>query len=102
MDLNLLELNSLQDVQKLSKALGYDHHVSEIYNPSRFTKLSRCMGLHPGYALDLTVRRANGDYWDFTRVADRLEAKELLMTDRPLLLVGSPVCTAFSSLMKMN
>ena len=36
--------------------------------------------------------------WDFTKEADRTQAEEYLDKEKPLVLIGSPPCTAFSQL----
>ena len=50
------------------------------------------MGMQSGWALDLL----NG--WDFDKKKDRAAALKLLRESRLLLLVGSPMCTWFSSI----
>ena len=53
-------------------------------------------------ALDLRTCKPDGSPWDFTRKADRLEALRLVRERRPTWVIGSPPCTAFSTLMCMN
>lgn len=40
--------------------------------------------------------------WDFTKEKDRAIARDMMERDQPQLIIGSPPCTAFSSLQKMN
>ena len=53
-------------------------------------------------AFDLRTVKENGQPWDFTRAADRAEARERCKSRRPKWLIGSPPCTYFSTLMQLN
>ena len=44
----------------------------------------------------------NGKLWDFSMLTQRRKAWELVKTTKPDLLVGSPMCTIFSSLQRFN
>ena len=41
--------------------------VREIYSPDRFSSQCLRLGLRPGFAADLNVPKANGEYWDLNR-----------------------------------
>ena len=74
--------------------------VSEIYSPPRVTaaaKLLPELKIIPGFALDLTGADSDGRLWDVDDVVMRERVKQRLLTERPMLLVGSPMCTAFST-----
>ena len=81
------------------------HLVSEIYSPPRVTAATkllpelRCV---PGFALDLTVKDEDGRPWDFDVAENCQRAREMVLTQRPMLLVGSPMCTAFSTWQYIN
>ena len=70
--------------------------VSEIFSPVRVTGHCKIFGLKPGSAMDL----ATG--WDFDRASDRARAAEVVMKEKPKLLIGSPPCTFFSQLQELN
>ena len=79
--------------------------VSEIYSAPRVTAMARRRkkyGIEPGVALDLTTSDDQGRPWDFSDPRARQRAKELFEQERPLLLIGSPMCTAFSRLQAIN
>ena len=40
--------------------------------------------------------------WDFRRKADRQRAEQYVQKEKPLLLIGSPMCTMFSSLQRFT
>ena len=44
----------------------------------------------------------DGQPWDFNVRAKREKAREILRKQRPYLLIGSPMCTAFSSWQYLN
>ena len=79
--------------------------VSEIYSPPRVTaaaKLLPELKIIPGFALDLTVADSDGRLWDFDDVVVRDRARKRFFTERPMLVVGSPMCTAFSTWQRIN
>ena len=77
--------------------------VAEIYNPPRVTAKASQFGLMPGFALDPMVNDpVDGKSWDFTDPEKRERARELRKETKPTLLIGSPMCKAFSRLQEMN
>ena len=79
--------------------------VAEFYSPPRIGALAKEMpgyGIAPGLALDLTTTDAKGRAWDFSKVEMRREAERLFDEQKPTLLVGSPMCTAFSTWQYIN
>ena len=56
----------------------------------------------PGVSLDLTTCDGSGTPWDFAIAERRRAAEQLLDEQEPMLLVGSPVRTAFSSWQCIN
>ena len=56
----------------------------------------------PGMSLDLTTEDENGRPWDFDCVHMRNKATRKLLEDKPLLLIGSPMCAPFSPLQTFN
>ena len=87
---------------KAGQLITYGHHVSEVYSPPRVTDIAQHMGLVPGFALDLTIPDKWGRKWDFSKPECRKAAEELLDQEQPLLLIGSPMCKAFSVLQQLN
>ena len=59
-------------------------------------------GMRGGFSLDLTAPAPDGSVWDFSRHHCRRRALELVQSQRPYLLIGSPPCTAFSNLQTLN
>jgi len=76
--------------------------VSEVYSPPRVTRLASRYGLAPGTAFDLTTCDENGKYWDFDQEERRKRALEVIKTEEPILVIGSPMCTAFSLIQNLN
>ena len=77
---------------------GIKKMVSEIYSPPRATELLKRMPrdeVAPGFALDLTTTNSEGQRWDFDRKEMRDKARQLVMETEPILLIGSPMRTAF-------
>ena len=95
--------------QKLLGSIGYFQAktvISEIYSPPRVTaEVARSKNefLTPGLAFDITVNDPDdGQPWDFNVRAKREKAREILRKQRPYLIIGSPMCTAFSSWQYLN
>ena len=65
-------------------------------------KLLPELRLIPGFALDLTTADHDGKLWDFDSKVMRDRAMERVNREKPLLLVGSPMCTAFSTWQRIN
>ena len=79
--------------------------VSEIYSPPRVTaaiKLLPEFNLIPGFAFDITTMDENGRPWDFNDPIQRARARERVLREKPMLLIGSPMCTAFSAWQELN
>ncbi len=80
--------------------------VSEMYSPPRVTKLireTRARHLMPGFAFDITtVDPADGLPWDFSLEHKRRRARALLREQKPYMLVGSPMCTHFTTWQRLN
>jgi len=80
--------------------------VSEIFSPPRVTGyLSRFphKNLAPGVALDLTtIDPTDGRPWDFDSAVKRQRARALFEEQQPTFLIGSPVCTAWSTWQALN
>ena len=65
-------------------------------------KLLPELKLIPGFALDPTTCDVDGKQWDFNEKEMRDRARRRVLADEPLLLVGSPMCTAFSTWQRVN
>ena len=91
-----------QFIQTLFKDLIAKMEVAEVYSPSRVIDMARQMGLRAGWALDSATQDVDGREWDFNQLAMRNRAVRKVFEDKPLLLVGSPTCTAFSQLNNIN
>ena len=52
--------------------------------------------------MDLTTCDENGRPWDFDDPRQRAQTRERLRRDKPLVLIGSPMCTAFCRLQIIN
>ncbi len=80
--------------------------ISEIYSPPRVTKMLEQMRnrhVMPGFALDLTVVDPDdGKPWDFTVPEKRAKARRMLRASKPYILIGSPVCTQYSTWQALN
>ena len=79
--------------------------IAEVYSPPRVTaaaKLLPGLGITAGFALDLTRLQEDGTPWDFDVEANRQKALDMVLQEKPMMLVGSPMCTAFCAWQKLN
>ena len=58
------------------------------------------LGLIPGLSLDLTENDVDGQPWDFNIKEKRDKAKRLISEKKALLVIGSPMCSAFSQIQR--
>ena len=57
----------------------------------------------PGFAFDLTVNDpSDGKPWDFSKPEKRERARRIVREQRPYMLIGSPMCTDFSTWQHLN
>ena len=92
----------LIEVLRLANSMGQPN-VAEVYSPPRVTSLAERFGLLPGFALDLTTTDPEDSMpWDFNLEHKRVRALEMVRKYKPRLLIGSPMCKAFSILMNLN
>ena len=79
--------------------------VAEVYSPPRVTaaaKLLPELKLIPGLAFDLTSNDVDGRAWNLEEKEMRDRAMKKLKAEELQLLVGSPICTAFSTWQRIN
>ena len=85
---------------------AYNRIVSEIYSPPRVTRMASSLPspkVLPGYAFDITTNDPDdGEPWDFDAPAKREKARRLIREQKPLFLVGSPMCTAWCTWQRLN
>ena len=85
-----------------AKVMGAPH-VSEIYSPPRVTSLAHKFNLRPGFPLDLTIiDEDDGKAWAFDNEDKRQKVRAMIKRDKPWLVIGSPMCRAFSMLQLHN
>ena len=76
--------------------------VAEVYSPPRIAAQGESQGMKGGWSLDLTTVNDAGERWDFNDPKKRAQAKKLVQERKPRMLIGSPMCTAFSALQTLN
>ena len=76
--------------------------VCELYSPPRVDPIAQAKGFEKGISMDLLTDSSNGGPWDFSKAADRQRAYEWVRRNRPILVIGSPMCGMFSALMNLN
>ena len=88
-----LESDIVMELRKISRGVV---DIAEIYSPPRVTTEGKKHGLRIGEAMDLTTG------WDFRRSEDRSRAMAYIDKYKPQLIIGSPMCTMFSSLQALS
>ena len=76
--------------------------VAELYSPPRIAEMTSNIGLRVGWSMDITTQDSDGRPWDFNIPEMRNRAARRVLTDRPLLLIGSPMCTIHSMMNNIN
>jgi hypothetical protein len=94
------EDETMADVGELLQSLGFaGAHVAELFSPGRATAKAATWGLNLGHAFDLTLVGEDGQPWDLSRADRQRLCEGILAKEKPILLIGSPMCRAFSNLM---
>ena len=79
--------------------------VAELFSPPRVTaalKSKEHGWLRAGSSFDLVVDADSGQSWDFLKAEDRRRCWRRLQLEDPWVVIGSPPCTAFSTLQALN
>ena len=88
--------------QMMARMLVAAIDVAEVYSPPRVAQVAREMGLRGGWSLDLTTNDSDGKPCDFNKSEKRNRAARSILKDRPLLLIGSLMCTVYSCMDHIN
>ena len=86
----------------MARMLRHQMEVAEVYSPPRIIKMAQEIGLRAGWSLDLTTYDEYGRQWDFNNAQMRNAAVRKVLTDKPILLIGSPMCGPFSAMNNIN
>ena len=108
--INAIEQRARRDTGNLGQQLTHTMfqkllakiEVSEVYSPPRVTEMATSMGLRAGWALDITTTDQDGREWDFNQFEMRNRAIRKVLQDKPMVLIGSPMCIAFCQLNHIN
>ena len=92
----------MQSMEVMRDKLGCKVDVSEVFSPPMIAAMAHEVGLRRGFSLDLTCKRADGSGWNFDSRRHQTEALQLINELRPMLVIGSPPCTVWSNLQKLN
>ena len=76
--------------------------VAEVYSPPMVVEMANKMGLRGGWGLDLTTTDDDELPWDFNSLKMRNRAVRKLTRDKPLVIIGSPMCTAYGVMNRIN
>ena len=77
-------------------------NVAEVYLPPKMAAMAAELGFSQGFSLDLTTINDEGEPWDLSNKKMQDAAIKLQDEQKPWLLVVSPPCTWFSTLMDIN
>ena len=86
----------------MMKLVAENIDVSELYGPPRVAARAKELGLRAGWSLDLTTKDKDGNYWDFSKNEMRQRATAKIKKDKPLLIIGSPICTDWGPMMNFQ
>ena len=103
--MNLMD-NLGGDKKKYAKEMrDASRTVSEMYSPPRVTraaKMQPSLGILPGFALDLNTCDHRGMPWDFDNEDQRKAAWAKVLEEKPMLIIGTPMCTVFSAIRNLS
>ena len=97
---------TMKDALDMYQRVGAD--VAEIYSQPRITQAAAeferdGIRLQPGWSLDLTkADPLTGRAWDLSQPVVQSRVFKMSASTKPLFLIGSPPCTAFSPLQNLS
>lgn len=101
-----IDLKEEEEVLKRSlsnSCPGVESHVPQFYSPPRISRMAETFKAILGSALDLATLDPDDQLpWGYDNLAKREKAKQFVQQRRSLLLIGSPMCSAFSQLQHLN
>jgi hypothetical protein len=98
-----MDASALEEMESVIHELGFfGVHVSELFGPGKFTSRAESFGLNPGHAFDLRLTDDNGVPWDLSDPKRQKVCEATIDRERPYLIIGSPMCRAFSTIMSLN
>ena len=83
-------------LMRMSAHIEKEDDVAEMYSPERVTAQAKKWGLRAGEAMDITTG------WNSDKAEDKQRAWDYIEKYKPKLIVGSPMCTMFSSLQMLS
>ena len=104
--MNLQVVLVMKGAEKLYKRIGPD--VAEIFSQPRVAAeaTAKTYGkrrIMPGWSLDLTMNDPlDNRPWNLSKADKKERLFELMDTKLPYMIIGSPLCTAFSALQYLN
>ncbi len=82
---------------------GIGTPIMEVFSKKRVNGMADRLGILPGMSLDLTgTDPLDGMPWNFNSKEKRNRAMDMVLGNEALLIIGSPMCKAFSKLQTMN
>ena len=76
--------------------------VTEVYSPPRVVQFADKHGLTPGHSIDIKCCDEQGNPWDLNEHKQRNKLIQLVTLTKPILVIGSPMCTMFSILQNLK
>ena len=93
----------LQDDADMGTFVGnWEVAISEVYSRPRVVPVAEQIGFKGGSSMDLVTQDEFGRSWDFIKVEMRNHAYRRVMEEKPFLLIGSPMCKHWSTIMNLN
>jgi hypothetical protein len=76
--------------------------VTEVYSPPRVAQFTNKHNLIPGPSIYIQCADEDGTPWDLSNSSKRNKLIQLVADTKSAIVVGSPMCTMFSSLQNLN
>eukprot|EP00959_Pyramimonas_sp_CCMP1952_P067366 1406023-Pyramimonas_sp.AAC.1 len=100
---NTMDTGLLGEIEGVINELGFfDVHVTELFGTGKFTSRAESFGLNPGRASDLRLKGENGAQWGPSDPGRQRMCEAIIDEEKPCLLIGSPMCPAFSAIVNLN
>ena len=80
-----------------------EQSIIEVYSPPRVSEVAKKYGITSHGSFDITVNDPDDQMpWDLNLKSKRDKVLKIIRECKPSVVIGSPMCTAFSTLQNMN
>ena len=94
------KMNKEEDTNNMNDAQWIE--VCEFYSMPRIAPKAISKEISKGTSFDIGTVDPKGKPWDFTTASQRQQAREYVIKNKPMFIIGSPPCDQWSIMQNLN